>query len=143
MKRAVRAEWTKLRTLPSTAWLAAAIVVLTVGLGAATTASVDTSRCPTVSTCFEDTVELALGGVALGQAAIVILAVAAVTNEHGNGLVATTLAGPNPSTGVLVSLGFEHVGEQKDPEVGLIWQWRWRTTPPGAAPRQPGSRPGR
>lgn len=92
MKRAVRAEWTKLRTLPSTAWLAAAVVVLTVGLGAATTASVDTSRCPTVSTCFEDTVELTLGGVALGQAAIVVLAVAAVTNEHGNGLVATTLA---------------------------------------------------
>lgn len=92
MRRAIHAEWTKLRTLPSTAWLALAIVGLTVGLGAATTASVDTSRCPTPTTCFEDTVKLSLGGVALGQAAVVVLAVAAVTNEHGNGLVATTLA---------------------------------------------------
>ena len=28
-------------------------------------------------------------------------------------------------TGVLVSLGFEHVADQEDPEVGPIWEWRW------------------
>ena len=40
-------------------------------------------------------------------------------------VIAHTLPGPNPSTGVLVSLGFEHVDDQEDPEAGPIWQWRW------------------
>ena len=35
MRRAVRAEWTKLRTVPSTAWSLVALVGLTVGLGRA------------------------------------------------------------------------------------------------------------
>jgi hypothetical protein len=26
---------------------------------------------------------------------------------------------------VLVSLGFEHVADQEDPEVGTVWEWRW------------------
>jgi ribosomal-protein-alanine N-acetyltransferase len=36
-----------------------------------------------------------------------------------------TLPGPNPSTGVLVSLGFEHVADQEDPDVGAVWEWSW------------------
>ena len=40
-------------------------------------------------------------------------------------VIAHTLPGPNPSTGVLVSLGFEHVADQEDPEVGTVWEWRW------------------
>jgi hypothetical protein len=32
---------------------------------------------------------------------------------------------PKPSTGVLVSLDVEHVADQQDPEVGLVWPWRW------------------
>ena len=40
-------------------------------------------------------------------------------------VVAHTLPGPNPSTGVLVSLGFGHVADQADPEVGTVWEWRW------------------
>jgi RimJ/RimL family protein N-acetyltransferase len=40
-------------------------------------------------------------------------------------VIAHTLPGPNASTGVLVSLGFEHVEEQQDPEVGVVWEWRW------------------
>ena len=38
-------------------------------------------------------------------------------------VVAHTLPGPNPSTGVLVSLGFTHDGEAEDPEVGTVWEW--------------------
>ena len=39
--------------------------------------------------------------------------------------IAHTLPGPNPSTGVLESLGFEHVDDQQDPDVGAVWEWRW------------------
>ncbi len=41
-------------------------------------------------------------------------------------VVAHTLPGPNPSTGVLDALGFEHVADQVDPEVGVVWEWRRR-----------------
>jgi hypothetical protein len=40
-------------------------------------------------------------------------------------VIAHTLPGPNPSTGVLMSLDFEHVEDQEDPEVGVVWEWRW------------------
>ena len=54
---------------------------------------------------------------------------ALVDRAHQSGqvdrVVAHTLAGPNASTGVLLRIGFEHIGEQEDPEAGLIWRWRW------------------
>ena len=40
-------------------------------------------------------------------------------------MIAQTRPGPNASTGVLMSLGFEHVADQQDPEVGTVWEWRW------------------
>ena len=43
--RAIRAEWTKLRTVPSTGWLLLGAVVATVGIGLAVTASLDYSHC--------------------------------------------------------------------------------------------------
>jgi len=39
-------------------------------------------------------------------------------------VIAHTLPGPNASTGVLESLGFEHVADQEDHEVGTVWEWR-------------------
>ena len=54
--------------------------------------------------------------------ALVVLAVASGEVDH---VVAHTLAGPNASTGVLVSLDFRHVADQEDPEVGVVWEWRW------------------
>jgi ABC-2 type transport system permease protein len=92
MRWAVHAEWTKLRTVPSTAWLLLAIVGLTVALSAAATASADTSHCPSPNECFEDITKLSLTGVWLGQAAVAVLAVLAMTNEYGTRLIQTTLA---------------------------------------------------
>jgi ribosomal-protein-alanine N-acetyltransferase len=54
--------------------------------------------------------------------ALVGLAVASGEVDH---VIAHTLPGPNASTGVLVSLGFAHVADQEDPEVGVVWEWRW------------------
>jgi ABC-2 type transport system permease protein len=88
--RLVVAEWTKLRTVPSTAWLAVAVVASTVVLGALVTASVDTSQCPSPTECFEDTTKLALTGVWLSQSAVVVLATLAVTSEYGTRMIQTT-----------------------------------------------------
>jgi [ribosomal protein S5]-alanine N-acetyltransferase len=57
-----------------------------------------------------------------GARALVEHAVASGEVDH---VTAHTLPGPNPSTGVLVSLGFEHVGTQEDREIGEVWEWRW------------------
>ena len=59
---------------------------------------------------------------AAGARALVERAVASGKVDH---VLAHTLPGPNPSTGVLESLGFKHVDTQEDPEVGVAWEWRW------------------
>ncbi|GAA3145742.1 ABC transporter permease subunit [Streptomyces rectiviolaceus] len=87
----VHAEWTKLRTLPSTWWLLFAVVALTVLAGAATTASLTAGDCPVPADCHEDTVKLSLTGVWLGQGAVVVLAVLTMSGEYGTGTIRTTL----------------------------------------------------
>lgn len=87
MKDAVHAEWTKLRTVPSTGWLLIAVIALTVGASAMATAIV---KCP--STCNADTTKLSLTGIILGQAAVAALAVVVVTAEYGTGMIRVSLA---------------------------------------------------
>lgn len=60
-----------------------------------------------------------------GTAAARALVERAVASGGVDEVIPHTQPGPNPSTGVLVSLGFEHVADQEDPEVGTIWEWRW------------------
>jgi [ribosomal protein S5]-alanine N-acetyltransferase len=64
-------------------------------------------------------------GRGLGSAAARALVEQAVASGEVDHVVAHTLPGPNPSTGVLLSLGCGHVGDAEDPEVGPIWAWRW------------------
>jgi len=90
MRRAkeLHAEWTKLRTTPSTAWLPLAAVVMTVGLSTAITAE----AAPGTISCADcDPARLSLSGIYLGQMAIVVLAVLAATGEYSSGLIITTL----------------------------------------------------
>ncbi|MGW7070509.1 ABC transporter permease [Streptomyces sp. NPDC054855] len=87
----VHAEWTKLRTLHSTWWLLFAVVALTLLAGAATTASLTSGDCPVPADCHEDTVKLSLTGVWLGQGAVVVLAVLAMSGEYGTGTIRTSL----------------------------------------------------
>lgn len=70
-------------------------------------------------------------GRGFGAAAARALVDRAVDGGTVDHVVAHTLPGPNPSTGVLVSLGFAHTGDREDPEVGVVWEWRW-TRPSGA-----------
>ncbi|TDE19564.1 ABC transporter permease subunit [Actinomadura sp. 6K520] len=89
---ALHAEWTKLRTLPSTMWLLAALAGVTVAVGAAVAGAVDTSNCAAPAACREDTARLALSGVRIGQIAAVVLGVLAVGGEYATGTIAASLA---------------------------------------------------
>ena len=82
----VHAEWTKLRTVPSTGWLLLTLIVLTAGAGTLATAVV---KCP--ATCTEDTTKLSLTGILVGQAAVAVLAVLVVTGEYSSGMIRITL----------------------------------------------------
>jgi ABC-2 type transport system permease protein len=84
---ALRAEWTKLRTLPGTWWLLLGVIALTtaVGVGAATAAT-----CPAAG-CGQDPAKLALSGIDLSQAVVAVLAVLAITGEYSTGMIRTTL----------------------------------------------------
>jgi ABC-2 type transport system permease protein len=87
---AVRGEWTKLRTLPGTAWLLAAAAGLSVAVSAIVAAATHTSNGPDGGG--QDPTKLALTGIALGQAVIAVLAVLTVCEEYGTGMIRLTLA---------------------------------------------------
>ncbi|MBK3634119.1 ABC transporter permease subunit [Streptomyces sp. MBT97] len=85
--RALRAEWTKLRTAGDTGRLLLLAVALTAAVGCGTARAV---KCPDAG-CGQDAVKLALSGIAVGQAVIAVLAVLAVSGEYGSGMIRTTL----------------------------------------------------
>ena len=68
-------------------------------------------------------------GRGFGTAAARALVERADASGDVDHVIAHTRPGPNPSTGVLASLGFAHVADQDDPEVGTVWEWRWSRTP--------------
>jgi ABC-2 type transport system permease protein len=86
----IRAEWIKLRTLTSTAWLLVGAVALTVGVSAVIAAA--THQSPHGG----DPTKLALSGIYVGQSAVAVLAVLAISEEYGTGMIRVTLtAMPN------------------------------------------------
>jgi ABC-2 type transport system permease protein len=94
---ALRAEWTKLRTLRGTWWLLLAVIALTaaVGIGADTAAT-----CPAAG-CGQDPAKIALSGVDLSQAVVAILGVLAISGEYSTGMIRTTLTAMPRRLGVL------------------------------------------
>jgi ABC-2 type transport system permease protein len=87
MTDALRAEWTKLRTSPSTFWILLATVVLTAGLSTLVTGTVHT-----FGQSLEDPTKLSLIGVDLGQAIVAVLGVLVISEEYGTRMIRTTLA---------------------------------------------------
>jgi ABC-2 type transport system permease protein len=86
---ALRAEWTKLRTVSGTAWILALACVLTVGVGAATDAA---TRCGAGTGCAIDPTRVSLTGVEVGQAVVAVLAVLMISGEYSTGMIRTTFA---------------------------------------------------
>jgi hypothetical protein len=91
-------EWTKLRTVRSTIYSLALMVVLTIGIGILTTAVV-AFRWQHLDPGFRatfDPVRLSLAGLLFGQLALGVLGVLVVSSEYGTGTIkATFTAVPN------------------------------------------------
>lgn len=113
---ALCAEWTKLRTLPTTGWLFVGAVALTVASGAGVAAIVhigpDGQHDPTAASL--DPTKLSLTGVYLGQAVVAVLAVLSVAEEYGTGMIRLSLSavprrplllGAKAATVALLALG--------------------------------------
>jgi len=87
LREALHAEWTKLRTLPGTPWLLAALILLTVAVSAAAAAA---AACPSGG-CGVDPAKLSLTGINLGQAVAAILGVLVISGEYSTGMIRTTI----------------------------------------------------
>ena len=75
--------------MPGPAGLLLATVAVTVALSALTVA---VTRCPAGLACPVDTARISLTGVQLGQAAVAVLAVLALSGEYGTGMIRVTFA---------------------------------------------------
>jgi len=93
LSRVLLSEWTKFRSLRSTAWTLLATVVLTVGLGAAISAGTAARWAhagPAERLRFDPTIT-SLTGVFLAQLAIGVLGVLVVTGEYSTGQIRSSL----------------------------------------------------
>jgi ABC-2 type transport system permease protein len=84
---ALRAEWTKLRTLPSTGWLVIGTVAAMVAVSAGVALAVHVG-----SGDRQDPTKLCLIGIYVGQAVIASLAVLTIADEFGTGMIRVSLA---------------------------------------------------
>jgi ABC-2 type transport system permease protein len=86
-----RSEWTKLRTVRSTIWSFAVIVVMAIGIGALATAETRSHWNSTSIIGFDPT-QTSLVGVFFAQLVIGILGVLVMSAEYGTGTIRATLA---------------------------------------------------
>jgi len=87
---AVAAEWTKLRTLGEMWWLAAGVIAVAIAASAGMLATTHVS--PGAPGPGPDPTKLALTGIDLAQAVVAVIAVLAVTEEYGTGMIRVSLA---------------------------------------------------
>jgi ABC-type transport system involved in multi-copper enzyme maturation permease subunit len=91
--RVIRSEWTKLRTLPSSAWSLLAAAVLIVGFGALYS-GVRVTRPPQDPAAIAsfDPTAVSLSGLQLAQLAIGVLGALLITGEYATGMIRTSFA---------------------------------------------------
>jgi ABC-2 type transport system permease protein len=91
--RVIRSEWTKLRTLPSSAWSLLVAAVLIVGFGALYCGVRVTRppRDPAAIAGFDPTA-ISLSGISLAQLAIGVLGALLITGEYATGMIRTSFA---------------------------------------------------
>ena len=91
--RVIRSEWTKLRSVPSTAWSLLAAVALIVGVGALYSL-LRVTRPPTdpAAVASFDPTAVSLTGVQLAELAVGVLGVLLVAGEYATGTIRASLA---------------------------------------------------
>ncbi|MEO6942687.1 MAG: ABC transporter permease subunit [Terrimesophilobacter sp.] len=92
--RVVRSEWIKLRTLRSTLWSFAIIVILTVGFGLLLAATVKTTDGPALGLAAQNSlaVSVATLGVNFTQLVAAVLGVLIISGEYTTGMIRSTFA---------------------------------------------------
>jgi ABC-2 type transport system permease protein len=90
----LRAEWTKLRSVRSTAWTLVATIVATVGIGILATATEANNYLhgSSLDRLTFDPTNLSLTGLLVGQLALGILGILAISAEYGTGTIRASLA---------------------------------------------------
>ncbi|MEE1804674.1 ABC transporter permease subunit [Streptomyces sp. NPDC101062] len=90
----LRSEWTKIRTVSSTTWTLVSALVVTVALGGALSAVVN-SQFGTLSEIDRasfDPTYTSFSGMVLGQLAMVVFGVLVVGSEYSSGMIRSSLA---------------------------------------------------
>ena len=85
--QALRAEWTKLRTVAGPFWLLAGAVALTVAVGAAAASA---AQCQS-ATCGIDPAKVSFTGIYVGQAVAAVAGVLAIGDEYSTGMIKLSL----------------------------------------------------
>jgi ABC-2 type transport system permease protein len=84
---ALKAEWTKFRTVAGPSWLLAGAVTLTVAVGAAAAGA---ARCQSAK-CGIDPAMVSFTGIGPGQAVVAVAGVLAIGNEYSTGMIKLSL----------------------------------------------------
>jgi ABC-2 type transport system permease protein len=92
--RVLSAEWTKLRTVRSTAWTLASLVVVSIGLTALVNmlAAPDLAESMADGEAFEPVGAFVMWGGQFGQIAAFVLGVLVASSEYASGMIRATLA---------------------------------------------------
>jgi ABC-2 type transport system permease protein len=85
--QALRAEWTKFRTIAGPSWLLAGVVAVTVAVGVAATS---VARCQSAK-CGIDPGMVSFTGIYPGQALVAVAGVLAIGNEYSTGMIKLSL----------------------------------------------------
>jgi ABC-2 type transport system permease protein len=99
---AIRSEFTKLRSVRSTYWTLAALLVVSIGIGAAVTAGINGSfpNNPDNKAGFDATQTSLIPFFELGQLIVAVLGALVITSEYSTGMIRTSLTA-QPRRGVV------------------------------------------
>jgi ABC-2 type transport system permease protein len=84
---ALRAEWTKFRTVAGSSWLLGGVVTVTVAVGVA---AASVARCQSAR-CGIDPATVSFTGIGPGQAVVAVAGVLAIGNEYSTGMIKLSL----------------------------------------------------
>ncbi|MEV5506141.1 ABC transporter permease [Streptomyces orinoci] len=99
---AVKAEWTKIRSLRSTMWTLGVMLVVVIGVGTLV-AVVLAARASGTADRTSSALDLGFIGVLLGMLPVLTLGVLTLSSEYGTGLIRTTLTACPSRTRVLAA----------------------------------------
>jgi ABC-type transport system involved in multi-copper enzyme maturation permease subunit len=93
LRGAIVSEFTKIRSVRSTYWTLAALLVVSIGIGAAITGGIDASfsHNPGNKAAFDATQTSLIAFFEIGQLIIAVIAALAITSEYSTGMIRTSL----------------------------------------------------